>query len=87
MAPCAMDFDDLESHGAPDDDQSAELDDMVSVFCPYCGEGSELMVDPVGGTIQEYVEDCEVCCNPWLVRVKLDAEGNASVSVTTLDDE
>ena len=46
-----------------------------------------MLVDPAGGASQEYVEDCEVCCRPWLVRVQLDAEGNASVSVTTLDDE
>ena len=65
----------------------AEPNDATWISCPYCGESGELSVDPVGGAIQEYVEDCEVCCNPWLVRVKLDAEGNASVSVTTLDDE
>ena len=62
-----------------------ELD--VSISCPYCGESSELLVDLVGGAAQEYVEDCEVCCRPWLVRVQLDGEGYASVSVTTLDDE
>ena len=82
-----MDFDILESHGAPDGNLGAELDDVARVSCPYCGESSELLVDPGGGAIQEYVEDCEVCCRPWLVRVKLDGEGHASVSVTTLDDE
>ena len=82
-----MDFDDLESLDMPDGDLDAALDDMASVSCPYCGESSELLVHPVGGAIQEYVEDCEVCCHPWLVRVKLDGEGYASVSVTTLDNE
>ena len=36
---------------------------------------------------QVYTEDCEVCCQPWFVRVKFDEEGQSSISVTTLDDE
>ena len=37
------------------------------VTCPYCGEQVELYVEPdVKGT---FVQDCEVCCNPWRVRV------------------
>ena len=35
----------------------------------------------VGGTL---VQDCEVCCNPWLLRVTVDG-GNRSVSVTRAD--
>jgi len=38
-----------------------------SVTCPFCGEQVDLFVEPdVRGT---FVQDCEVCCNPWLVRV------------------
>lgn len=70
-----------------DGDLGAELNDSAWVSCPYCGESSELPVDLAGGAVQEYVQDCEVCCHPWLVRVHLDGEGHASVSVTTLDDE
>lgn len=82
-----MAFDFLESLDAPDGDLDAEVDDFVPVYCPYCGESSELGVDLAGGAVQEYVQDCDVCCHPWLVRVQLDAEGQANVSVTTLDDE
>ena len=77
----------FESHNAPDGDLRAEFNDTAWVSCPYCGEASELPVDLAGGTVQEYVEDCEVCCQPRLVRVHLDGEGYASASVTTLDDE
>ena len=76
-----------ESHDEPDDDLNAELNDTACISCPYCGEARELHVDLTGGAIQEYVEDCQVCCRPWLVRVQLDAEGHAAVEVTTLDDE
>jgi hypothetical protein len=55
------------------------------VVCPYCSELVEVVVDAGGGEVQEYVEDCEVCCRPWAVRVAFDREGTPLVSVTTLD--
>ena len=43
------------------------MDDHFIVECPYCGEQLEIYVEPdVRGT---FVQDCEVCCNPWRVRV------------------
>jgi hypothetical protein len=80
-----MDF--LESPESPENELDAELNDTAGVSCPYCGEAGELLVDLAGGAAQEYVQDCEVCCQPWLVRIRLDAEGFASVSLATLDDE
>jgi len=74
----------FESQRVPDGDLGAGHG--LGVSCPYCGEASELPIDLAGGSVQEYVEDCQVCCQPWLVRVDLDGEGYASVSVTTLDD-
>jgi hypothetical protein len=42
-------------------------DDTHLVTCPFCGEEIEIYVEPdVRGS---YVQDCEVCCNPWTVRV------------------
>lgn len=40
------------------------------VSCPFCGEAEELYVDLGGGTRQEYVEDCAVCCRPRIVHVE-----------------
>jgi len=49
------------------------MDDSFTVTCPYCGEDIELYVETdVGGT---FVQDCEVCCNPWRVRVTRGREG------------
>jgi len=43
------------------------MDDTTLVVCPYCGEELEIYVEAdVRGT---FVQDCEVCCNPWRVRV------------------
>jgi hypothetical protein len=54
--------------------------------CPYCGEHIELLVDPGGGAVQRYVEDCEVCCRPIQLTVRWDAEGAAHVAALTDDD-
>ena len=56
----------------------------AEVVCPYCGESVVLTVDPGGGSSQEYVEDCEVCCNPWSVSVRF-ISGVPEVSVERLD--
>lgn len=41
--------------------------DAFLVTCPFCGEEVEIVVEEdVRGS---FVQDCEVCCNPWLVRV------------------
>lgn len=43
------------------------MDDSFWVTCPYCGESVEICVESdVRGT---FVQDCEVCCNPWRIRV------------------
>lgn len=47
--------------------------------CPHCGESVTIGLDPGGGSSQAYVEDCEVCCRPWDVRVRYDSEGRAEV--------
>ena len=46
---------------------SAQVSDEFWVTCPFCGEELEIYVEPdvTGG----FVQDCEVCCNPWRVRV------------------
>jgi hypothetical protein len=63
----------------------ADLAEAAVVSCPYCGAEVDLLIDAGGGPIQEYVEDCEVCCRPWLVRVALRGDGGADVDVRTLD--
>lgn len=44
------------------------MDDEFAVTCPYCGEVLDIYIEPdVGGS---FVQDCEVCCNPWRVTVE-----------------
>ena len=57
-------------------------DELFQVTCPYCGESLEMYVEhDVRG---QFVQDCEVCCSPWLVRVTWDA-GERSVDVSRGD--
>lgn len=58
------------------------MDDQFVVNCPYCGEDVEIYIEPdVQGT---FVQDCEVCCNPWRVQVTRD-EDERYVSVGRAD--
>lgn len=43
----------------------------ASYPCPSCGETVVVPVDPSGGRLQEYVEDCPVCCRPNHLRLDL----------------
>jgi hypothetical protein len=63
-------------------DGTADMDALVT--CPYCGERVEMTLDPGSGADQDYVEDCEVCCQPWRVSVTYDRSGAAQVSITPL---
>lgn len=65
-------------------DGTADLDAVVD--CPYCGASVEITLDPGSGSEQDYVEDCEICCQPWRVVVRYDDEGHAAVDVTPLSE-
>ena len=46
---------------------------MVSGYtCAGCGEWNETTVDESAGSRQRYVEDCQVCCKPNVLRVSWD---------------
>ncbi len=79
----------------PDDEASLEADfplgdgtaeTAATVYCPYCNESVEITLDPGGGSTQEYVEDCEVCCQPWTVNVQYGEDGAVEVRVEPLDE-
>ena len=48
----------------------------LSYVCPYCCQINETAADPSQGDRQAYVEDCQVCCRPLVLRVTL-ADGRA----------
>jgi hypothetical protein len=65
-------------------DGDAETEAFVE--CPYCGESNEVTLDPGSGSDQEYVEDCQVCCRPWLMHVRYTRDGTADIEVIRSDE-
>lgn len=58
------------------------MDQEFVVECPYCGEQVDVYVEAdVRGS---FIQDCEVCCNPWRVQVH-EGEGERSLTVTRAD--
>ena len=55
------------------------------VLCPHCGAENTIGLDPGGGSSQEYVEDCHVCCRAWRISVRYGPDGSAAVEVEPLD--
>ena len=47
-------------------------DTEFTITCPYCGEEVEIYLEP--DTRGVLVQDCEVCCNPWQLRVVSDGD-------------
>ena len=53
--------------------------------CPACGADITLLVDCTV-TLQEYVEDCPVCCQPMVVHVDCAHGDRARVGVRPEND-
>ena len=87
----AFDDSDQPDDSEPDLERDFPLGDGTAdttavVVCPYCGEENEVGLDPGSGESQDYVEDCQVCCQPWRVSVEYDSDGAAVVMAIALDN-
>jgi len=51
------------------------LDEDYYFSCPYCDADVWVRVDVSGGKIQAFTQDCEVCCQPVAIRLKLGEKG------------
>ena len=52
------------------------------IGCPYCGENISIIVDE-SVPEQTYIEDCEVCCRPIVIRTMVDVDGDVSIDART----
>ena len=55
------------------------------IDCPYCGETISILVDK---SIEEqsYIEDCQVCCRPIVIRLKVSSEGDCHIQALHEND-
>ena len=50
-----------------------QFTEMKRLHCPYCGEAIELIIEFLDEP-QNYIEDCEVCCQPMTVVISADGQ-------------
>lgn len=44
--------------------------------CQWCGRDVAISVDPAGGRMQEWIEDCEMCCRPNILNITIERNGH-----------
>ncbi len=54
--------------------------------CDSCGEQVEVPIDLSAGSRQHYVEDCPVCCNPNVLHITIDEDGQAFIRAEAEQD-
>ena len=52
--------------------------------CPYCWGQISMLID-VSQTDQNYIEDCEICCNPIQVSVTTDRQDIISFNAENIE--
>ena len=59
------------------------LIEVANIYCPYCGEKIEVIVDS-SIEQQNYTEDCSVCCRPMELSISVIGE---DITVTARRDD
>ncbi len=59
--------------------------EMQAISCPYCGETIDLAID-CSVSFQEYIEDCQVCCRPINMSIRVSEEGAIQVDARHQDE-
>jgi hypothetical protein len=62
------------------------LPDEASYVCDYCGEVVVIPIDLTGGDHQDFVEDCPVCCNPNVIHLDIDPDGEVWIRAEAEQD-
>jgi hypothetical protein len=58
------------------------MPDDFLITCPFCGEQVEIYIE--ADVTGAFIQDCEVCCNPWRVHVS-GRDEDREVDVTRAD--
>jgi len=59
---------------------------MEAIFqCAGCGGCNQTSVDESAGRRQSYIEDCQVCCKPNLLRIEYDLKEQEFVIAAELE--
>lgn len=69
-------FDDEELEPS---ESGLQIEEEDAYTCNSCGEEIVVPLDFTQGARQEYVEDCPVCCNPNVIYVEIDENGQSNI--------
>ena len=50
------------------------MQNTAEYYCAFCGELSTTFIDISAGYSQRYIEDCQVCCRPNILYVRIDED-------------
>ena len=68
----------------PGDWYLGSMEIETTFVCVFCFQVNDTLVDVSAGGMQEYTEDCHVCCRPNFLHVTIDPSlEEASVEATT----
>jgi ribose 5-phosphate isomerase B len=56
------------------------LTDEASFICESCGQEFQFPIDLTGGSLQQVVEECPICCHENSLSVEIDEEGTVRIS-------
>jgi hypothetical protein len=59
--------------------------EFVTVDCPYCGEAFDSRADLSAGSCI-YVEDCQICCQPIEMELRVDDDGQLTELIARRGD-
>ena len=76
-----FDDDDMDDDSTQEStlNEASKLNEEAAYICNSCGEEIVVPLDYSEGQRQEYVEDCPVCCNPNVIFVVYDSDGEANI--------
>ena len=59
------------------------IEEDYSFSCPHCGVDLSIRLDASGGRRQQLIQDCEICCRPIRIEVRLEGDEVTEFSAET----
>ncbi|MFT5207136.1 MAG: transcription elongation factor Elf1 [Candidatus Omnitrophota bacterium] len=54
--------------------------------CPFCGDPNSVRIERSAGSHQTFTVDCETCCQPILLNIRIHAEEDIELDVRREND-
>lgn len=59
----------------------ANPQESTAITCPICFESFEILIDLTAGNIQSFIYDCEICCRPIQINLRISKKGKIEVEL------